>query len=280
MIPLHDVNPTQRRAVVTLLLIAVNVGVFFLVQGAQRETEVIQTPVGAVEIDSSTSFTYEWAAIPCEIKERRPLTLEEIEDTLVRGDVEACGDTPSEGESPPLFPDKYEWVAVLVSMFLHGSWLHLGSNMLFLWIFGNNVEDRLRPIGYLAFYLAGGIVATVGHLLGNADSTIPVVGASGAIAAVMGAYLVWYPNVRIRTAVFVFFIFFTEVKAKWLLLIWFVLQFFTSPSEGVAWIAHVAGFAFGVLAGLLVGPGRGPRGASSRPVIGDPDWGGFRGRRA
>ncbi|MBA2283234.1 MAG: rhomboid family intramembrane serine protease [Acidimicrobiia bacterium] len=279
MLPLHDVNPTQRRALVTILLIVVNVAVFALVQSAQRNTEIIESPAGPVEIEASTSFTFEWAAIPCELKERRPLTLEEIEDTLVRGDDSACGArAAAEGFEEPLFPDKYEWVAVLVSMFLHGSWLHLGSNMLFLWIFGNNVEDRLRPLGYVAFYLAGGVVATVGHFLADTDSTIPVVGASGAIAAVVGAYLVWFPNVRIRTVIFLLFIFFTEIKAKWLLLVWFVLQFFTSPSAGVAWVAHVAGFVFGVVGGLLIGPGR--RGTPSRgPALGHPEFPGFGSRR-
>jgi membrane associated rhomboid family serine protease len=140
-------------------------------------------------------------------------------------------------------------------MFLHGGLLHLAGNLVFLWIFGNNVEDRLGHVPYLGFYLVGGVVATLAHVFVNADSTVPVVGASGAIAAVMGAYLVWYPNARIKTVIFAFFIFFTEVRAKWLLGIWLLLQFFTSDNSGVAWVAHVGGFAFGALVGLAMGPG-------------------------
>jgi membrane associated rhomboid family serine protease len=255
VIPLHDVNPTTRRAVVTLVLIAVNVAVFLLVQQAQDGVETVQAANGQeVRIDSSLSFTYEWAAVPCEIVERRPLGLDEIEATVVGGDAEACARSEAVA-GPALFPDKLEWVAVLVSMFLHGGWLHLGSNMLFLWVFGNNIEDRLGPVRYVLFYLLGGIVATVAHVAANPSSTVPVVGASGAIAAVMGAYLVWYPNARIRTVIFALIIFFTEIRARWLLGFWFVLQFFTSAESGVAWVAHVAGFAFGVAAAFLLGGG-------------------------
>jgi membrane associated rhomboid family serine protease len=126
--------------------------------------------------------------------------------------------------------------------------------MLFLWVFGNNVEDRLGHVPYLLFYVASGIVATLAHVGVDPSSTIPVVGASGAIAGVMGAYLVWFPNVPILTAFFYILILLREIKAKWLLGFWFVLQFFTSPNDGVAWVAHVGGFVFGVLVGLLLRP--------------------------
>jgi membrane associated rhomboid family serine protease len=255
--PLHDLNPTRRRAVVTVALIAANVGVYFLVQARQSGTEVVVGDGVEAEIPADVSFTYEWAAIPCEVVERRPLGIRELEATLNQGDDEACVASAALA-GPPLFPDKLEWVAVLVSMFLHGGLLHLGSNMLFLWVFGNNIEDRLGPVRYVAFYVAGVVVATLAWVAANPSSTVPVVGASGAIAAVMGAYLVWYPNVRIRTMIFVLIIFFTEVRAKWLLAFWFVLQFFTGSDSGVAWIAHVAGFVFGALVGLLIGPGRRP----------------------
>jgi membrane associated rhomboid family serine protease len=271
VLPLHDVNPTARRAVLTIVLILANVGVFFLVQQAQTGVETVEAADGQqVRIEADLSFTYEWAAVPCEILEQRPLGLDEIESAVVGGDDESCASSEA-AAGPALFPDKLEWVAVLVSMFLHGSWLHLGSNMLFLWVFGNNVEDRLGRGGYLVFYLAGGVVATIAHVAANTSSTIPVVGASGAIAAVMGAYFVWFPHVRIRTIVFAFIIFFTEIRARWLLGFWFALQFFTASESGVAWVAHVAGFAFGVLAGLLIGPGSRTR-RRARPVLGDPRW--------
>jgi membrane associated rhomboid family serine protease len=268
--PLQDLNPTRRRAVITIVLILVNVGVYFLVQARQSGTEVVVGEGVEAEIPADVSFSYEWAAVPCEIVERRPLGIDELEATLNEGDDEACARS-EEAAGPALFPDKLEWIAVIVSMFLHGSWFHLASNMLFLWVFGNNVEDRLGRVAYVGFYLAGGIVATLGHAFANSSSTLPVVGASGAIAAVMGAYLVWYPNVRIRTMIFALIIFFTEIRAKWLLCFWFVLQFFTGSDSGVAWVAHVAGFVFGVLVGLLVGPATGAR-RRDRSALGNPHW--------
>jgi membrane associated rhomboid family serine protease len=131
--------------------------------------------------------------------------------------------------------------------------------MLFLWVFGNNIEDRLGKVGFAIFYLVGGLVATAAHVVVDPSSTVPVVGASGAIAAVMGAYLVWYPDAPVRTVVIFFLITIMDIRAKWLLGFWFVLQFFTNPNDGVAWMAHVGGFAFGVLVALaLRGIGRRP----------------------
>ena len=240
MIPLKDENPTSRRAVITLVLIALNIGVYFGVQP---------------DIDSpeSNEFTYEHAAIPCELTTNEPLSPEEITLAFSVGDTTACNEVP---ESAPVFPEKNVWVAALVSMFLHGSFMHLAGNMLFLWIFGNNIEDRLGRVGYLVFYVLGGAIATAAHVLVQPASTIPVVGASGAIAAVMGAYLMWFPNHRIHTLFFFFFIFFRDISAKWLLGIWFVMQFTDAfnPNSGVAWGAHVGGFVFGVAAGLLLRP--------------------------
>jgi rhomboid family protein len=129
--------------------------------------------------------------------------------------------------------------------------LHLAGNMLFLWVFGNNIEDRMRPLGYLLFYLAGGVVATLAHVVLEPHSTVPMVGASGAIAAVMGAYLVLFPNAPILSVIPIFFIgVLQEIPAKWLLGLWFVTQFLISPNSGVAWAAHVGGFVFGVLVTL------------------------------
>ena len=231
MIPLKDLNPTRRPAYLTMILIALNVGVFIFVQRpfSPAEDQIV--------------FVYEYAAIPCEITTAEPLSIDEITTNECVND--------DRGERP--FPDKRVWLAVLFSMFLHGGWLHLAGNMLFLWIFGNNIEDRLGAAKYLVFYLLGGFVAGVAHVAVDTSSVIPVVGASGAIAAVMGAYLIWYPNAPIKTIFIVFFIFYFEVRAKWLLTIWFVMQFFTAEGSGVAWVAHVGGFVFGVVAALLIG---------------------------
>jgi membrane associated rhomboid family serine protease len=235
VIPLKDDNPTRTKPLVTILLIAACVVIFVFVQ-----------PKGG-GVDEAR-FTYETAAIPCEVVKGRPLVREEIRETLA-GDSTAC---EAEPVTPTGFPGKSVYLAILYSMFLPGSWLHLAGNMLFLWVFGNNIEDTRGKAVYLIFYLVAGLVATLAHIAVQPDSTVPVVGASGAISGVMGAYLVLYPNVRIRSLIFLgFFFTFAEVKAKWLLGIYFVLQFFTDPAEGVAWVAHVGGFVFGVLAGLL-----------------------------
>jgi membrane associated rhomboid family serine protease len=250
VLPWRDLNPTQRKPFVTVLLIATCIAVYFLIQERPGGTDTVR--VGSsdvVRIDSSVRFTLEFAAVPCEIAQRRPLTLGEVVATFQEGDDEACTDQPS---GPELFGDKNVWLAVVTSIFLHGGLLHLGGNMLFLWVFGNNIEDHLGHVAYLLFYLAGGIVATAAHIAMQPDSTVPVVGASGAIAAVMGAYLVWFPRAPVKTILFVIIPIFITLDAMWLLIVWFVLQFFTAPESSVAWVAHVAGFVFGVAVALLV----------------------------
>jgi len=142
---------------------------------------------------------------------------------------------------------------VLYSMFLHGGLLHLGGNMLFLWVFGNNIEDRMGKVPYLLFYLVSGLAATAAHIGVDPTSSVPVVGASGAVAGVMGAYLVLYPRVRIHTLLTLgFFVLFREIQAWVLLGFWLVSQFFIAPGSGVAWVAHVGGFVFGALIGLVL----------------------------
>ncbi|MHB8670732.1 MAG: rhomboid family intramembrane serine protease [Acidimicrobiales bacterium] len=249
MIPLKDYNPTRRRAVMTLLLIAANVFVYFFVQPHGTGLD----PRSAAALQSR--FTIAHAAIPCEVVHQRPLSIGDV--------VDRCGSS-SDPRQP--FPHKNVDLAVLYSMFLHGSLLHIGGNMLFLWIFGNNIEDALGAGAYLLFYLVSGVVAAAAYILTQPSSPVPIVGASGAIAGVMGAYLVLFPDVRIRSLIFVgFFVLFRDVAAKWLLAFWFVLQFFTSPGSGVAWMAHVGGFAFGALIGLLLRAG----GQRARSV---PTW--------
>ena len=236
MIPLKDENPTTRTPIVTIVLIAACVAIFAFVQPRDQGVE-------------DAEFSFKNAAIPCEVVKGRPLTVDEVRATVENGEDTACAAEPS-GRS--LFTGKSVFLAVLYSMFLHGSWLHLGGNMLFLWVFGNNIEDKKGHAVYLGFYLLAGLAATAAHILVQPDSTVPVVGASGAIAGVMGAYLVLYPNVRIRSLIFLgFLVLFRDVAAKWLLGIWLISQFFIAPNSGVAWMAHVGGFVFGVAAGLL-----------------------------
>jgi membrane associated rhomboid family serine protease len=245
VIPLRDENPTLTRPVVNWLLVAACIAIYFLWQ---------PTPF-ASDVDDAR-FYYENAAVPCEVVEGRPLTEGEIRATEgnpsfgIPGDETSCNTGSS--ESPEFAPEKNVWLSLLTSMFLHGDLWHLGGNMLFLWIFGNNIEDHFGRVRYILFYVLGGLAAAAAHIALNLDSTVPVVGASGAIAAVMGAYLVWFPNARVRTAVIFFLITVIDVRAKWLLGFWFVMQFFTSPNSGVAWAAHVGGFVFGAMLALAV----------------------------
>jgi membrane associated rhomboid family serine protease len=241
VLPLKDVNPTTRTPIVTLLLIVACIAAW---TGWQQEPQ--REPI------DDLVFNLENTAIPCELTQGRPLTLPEVEATFgeLGGDPEACG--VGSADAPRFFPEKSVWLAAFASMFLHGGLMHIGGNMLFLWIFGNNIEDHLGHARYLLFYVVGGLVALGTHVALQPDSTIPLVGASGAVAAIMGAYLVWFPNAPVRTLIFLGFPILATITAKWLLLVWFVTQFFTSPNSGVAWAAHVGGFAFGVVIGLIV----------------------------
>ena len=245
MLPLRDEIPTTRRPIITVALIVACVAVYFFVQ-----------PGGGASITGQNAtddaaFTVEHAAIPCEVVKGRPLTVDELTRTYQFGDSDACGDTTR--SSPAGFPEKRVYLGLLLSMFLHAGLLHLGGNMLFLWVFGNNIEDRMGPVPFLLFYLVGGLVATFAHIAVDPNSTVPVIGASGAIAAVMGAYLVLYPKARIHSILILgFFVLFRPVTAWLLLGFWFISQFFVEAGSGVAWVAHVGGFVFGVLGGLVV----------------------------
>ncbi|HXJ67070.1 MAG TPA: rhomboid family intramembrane serine protease, partial [Actinomycetota bacterium] len=159
-------------------------------------------------------------------------------------------------------PGKSVWASVFVAMFLHGGWLHLGGNMLFLWVFGNNVEDKIGHVRYLLFYLFCGLVASAGQIAVDPGSVIPTLGASGAIAGVLGAYLVMFPGRRVYSLVPILFIFtLMPLPAIVVLGFWFVLQFFSGVTGlaqhvngGVAYFAHVGGFLAGLVLALLFFP--------------------------
>lgn len=164
----------------------------------------------------------------------------------------------------------YDILTIVVSMFLHGSLLHVGSNMLYLWIFGDNIEDRLGHFRYLVFYLLCGFGATFAHAFFSSGSRIPAIGASGAIAGVLGAYIVLYPKARVLTLIPIFFfIMFRELPAILILGLWFVLQLFSGVGSlgvqdaqdmgGVAYFAHIGGFVIGVILIAILGGMRGPR---------------------
>jgi membrane associated rhomboid family serine protease len=174
----------------------------------------------------------------------------QLSDTQLQLFVQAYG----------VIPATFSWPTVLTSMFLHSGWLHIFGNMLYLWIFGDNVEDRFGHVLYLLFYLLCGTAAAVGQAITQPYSVVPMIGASGAIAGIMGAYFVLFPHSRVLTAVFIIFILdLIEIPAIFFLGIWFLMQFFSgfgsigsSAAEGgVAFWAHVVGFIVGAACGVL-----------------------------
>jgi len=213
----------------------VNVVVFFVLQ--------------PVAFNAGTDFTFSTAAIPNELTSGQPLS--ELEYcsvvaqspdafTSISGTADICA-APS---TDPRFPNKNIYLAAISTMFLHGGLMHLGGNMLFLWVFGNNIEDHVGRLKYLVFYLFAGVVASAAHVAGNPDSLIPVIGASGAVAGVMGAYLVWFPWARVKTIAVLIIV---DLRAWIVLAFWFASQFFISPNDGIAWLAHVGGFLTGAV---------------------------------
>lgn len=223
MIPIRDVNPTRTTPWVTLLFIAANVIVFLVFQNQQSEPEQFE-------------FLYRRAAVSCEILNFEPLSAREISTGI-------C----DPGSGAPAFPDKEPLLSILTSMFLHGGIAHLLFNMWSLWIFGNNVEEAFGHLRYSILYLTGGVVATGVFVMLNAESTIPLVGASGAIAAALGAYAVLFPGHRVVTLVGWFLI---PIPAAIFLAVWFFAQFGLGGT-GTAWEAHVGGFVFGLLVAVV-----------------------------
>ena len=214
-IPLKDENPTSRFPFFTILFIAVNV-LIFLYQ--------FFSP------DGLQYFVYRMGAIPYEITHLKPLSLIIYESQ-----------EPISRLSPPL--------TLITSMFIHGGFAHLIFNMLYLWIFGNNIEDFLGPFRFVIFYLLSGLGASLTHIVFNANSQVPMIGASGAIAGVLGAYLILYPGARVLTFVFLFFIIrIIPIPAAFILGFWFLLQVMNvGVGGGVAWFAHIGGFLLGIV---------------------------------
>lgn len=224
MLPIRDLNPTRITPWVTLLLIGACVAVFFGLQSQETEQQQIE-------------FLYQRAAISCEILTGEPLTASEINNQQCEVD----------GTTPVVFPGKQPLLAMFTSMFLHGGLAHLLFNMWSLWIFGNNVEEAFGHFRYLLLYVVGGLVATMAFVLVNPASTVPLVGASGAIAAALGAYGVLFPGHRVVTLVGWFMV---PLPAIIFLAFWFVGQFGLGGTN-TAWEAHVGGFLFGLVVALV-----------------------------
>jgi len=212
VIPLKDNIPTRTFPIITMGLIFVNIIVFLWQHLALHAT------AGAMLYTS-------YGLVPREV----------VASLTARHD---------------LLP--YNIMTVFTSMFLHGGFLHIIGNMLYLWIFGNNIEDRLGHMGYLLFYLLSGVCAAAFQILYDPSSEVPMIGASGAVSGILGAYLLVYPHARIKTLlIIVIFIKVVDIPAILLLTVWFFMQFLYSNVDGIAWYAHVGGFIFGLLFALL-----------------------------
>lgn len=244
VIPIHDENPVRRRPIVTYVLIALNV-VVFLIEPISHSFSSGTTSVASICRQEQFFDTY--AAVPQELTSNHAFTTRQ---TIVRTDQAAI-------PCPVHHVKKNPVLSVLTAMFLHGGWLHLLGNMLFLFVFGNNVEDRLGRLGYLAFYLFCGYVAAYAFAFSTPHSTESLLGASGAIAGVLGAYFVLFPRARV-TSLVPFLLFIPLRLPAWLVLgFWFLLQWAYSTGNSVAqgadvaYLAHVAGFLTGALLVVL-----------------------------
>ena len=240
-IALRDDLPPRRFAWVTLGLLIANIAVFLLLQpSAFQNAPDEASPITheRQRLLEAEEFANAWGAIPCEVLSGRALA----------DRPPGCRGLPD----GPVPGDKVAVLALLTSMFLHGNVPHIVGNLWFLWVFGNNVEDRLGRAWFLCLYLVGGLVAAMGFVVTNPHGVQPLVGASGAIAAVMGAYLVFHPRGRILALIASAAFQVVYVPAAIVLVLFFVTQFMT-PGEDVAWQAHVAGMVFGFLAALALG---------------------------
>ena len=241
MFPLRDNIPTEHFPIVTVLIIVANCIVYFFLQDG-----FLGLPDGGAGGNWSV---VDYALIPYEVTNPGDMC-----EAVANGGI-VCEGQP--GVTGVAEPQPSVWVTVFTSMFMHGSLLHIGGNMLFLWIFGNNVEDAMGPVRFIAFYVLGGLAADAAQILVDTDSTVPTLGASGAVAAVLGGYLLLFPRARVVTVVFIIF-FFTiiELAALIFLVIWIAQQalfgYFDliqpSAEGGVAYFAHIGGFVFGLAA--------------------------------
>ncbi len=232
MIPLKDNIPTVHFPIVTVALIVLNIGMYFFFQH------------GDVSLGEPSGRDYrenvvEYGSIPYEI------THPGEQCRAPGAGLEACRD----GETGLAAT----WITLFTSIFMHGGLLHLGGNMLFLWIFGNNIEDSMGRVKFVAFYLLGGLAATFAQTIIDTNSTVPSIGASGAVAAVLGGYALLYPRARVVTLVIIIvFITIIELPALLVLGLWFLFQLYDASQPvsgeggGIAYFAHIGGFLFGL----------------------------------
>ncbi len=248
MFPVGDFIRTRRPPIVNWLLLVANAGIFVYTLTLNSTPDQI---ISGFRTSESDRFLIEWGFVPACLGDYLGLPVN-------ANPREMAGFCPTDGREP---------LQVFTSMFVHAGWAHILGNMLFLWVFGDNVEDRLGHARYLAFYLLSGVVAVGAQTYMALDTVLPAVGASGAIAGILGAYLVLHPKARIRVVIFPFFFFPFFLPAILLIGIWFATQLFfglastgdATAGAGVAWWAHIGGFVAGVILIVAFGRRRRPR---------------------
>jgi membrane associated rhomboid family serine protease len=265
VIPLRDNIPTKRFPVITVALIVINVAFFIWQLSYSGDVSKQPNPeLRELGLSQRDENSIEYGAIPYRITHHGKECAAGVEATS-QGQQAAvvCEGTADYREArrsgAPFAPlNDAPWIVTLfTSMFMHGGLLHIGFNMLFLWVFGNNIEDSMGPLKFISFYLLAGLVALYSQALIDPSSTTPTIGASGAVAGVLGAYALMYPKARVLTLIFIiFFVTLVEIPAMIMLGIWFFLQFLPAigqvatpeigGGEGVAYFAHVGGFIFGL----------------------------------
>ncbi len=275
MLPLKDNNPTSRFPIVTVGLIVACVAVFIWQLNFPTNDRLSEAGFGHVDQSS-----LEYGAIPyrithpsagdCDVGAVGEFAPGQFEAGVVCPGTKDYDEAVARSRANPgadLGPFQIDqkpwWETLFTSMFMHGGWLHIIGNMLFLWVFGNNIEDRMGRVGFLVFYVLAGLIAVYTQALLDPSSTAPTIGASGAIAGVLGAYALMFPRARVLTLIFIiFFVTLVEIPALILLALWFILQFVpalgqvavgSGGDQGVAYFAHVGGFVFGLaVAGAML----------------------------
>ena len=223
MIPISDINPARNVPVVSRIFIIISSLTFLFLQ-----------PKNNIDL---LNYFYKYAAIPCELINNLPISANQFYNNN-------CSLEPD----IVIFPDKNILLSIIVSLFLHANFLHILGNLWSFWIFGNNVEDKLGKIRFILFLIVSGVISIVGHSFLNVGNLNPIVGASGIVSALMGAYLYLFPNAKLLVLV-PFGVFFpTTIKAKYFMIFWLISQFIIAiQSNNISWEAHISGFLFGYL---------------------------------
>ena len=223
MIPISDINPAKNSPVISRIFMFITIGVFLLVQ-----------PKNQIDL---INFFYQYSAIPCELITFSPLSESQFYSNDCLNNTTA-----------PIFQNKNLVLSIVYANFFHANFIHILGNLWSFWIFGNNVEDKLGKVRFTIFIIFIGFLSIAVHIYLNQNSLTPIVGASGIVSGLMGAYVYMFPNARLLVLVPFGFLFPTTIKAKFFMIFWFLSQILISiTDQNISWEAHVGGFVFGYL---------------------------------